>query len=252
MKTDAPSASQTGQLLALWKDVFGEHNGFWEMFLETAFLPEHCRCMESEGQITSALYWFDCTVETCRLAYVYAVVTHPEYRGQGLCRKLMENTHAHLLSLGYDGVVLVPEKESLRQMYGKMGYETCSWVSEFSCGTAEDSISLRAIGAEEYAKLRREFLPEGGVVQEKENLVFLARQAEFYTGTDFLLAAYREDSVLHGLEFLGNRDIAPAIVKALNCDRGSFRAPGTDMAFAMFHPLTANCTRPGYFGFAFD
>ena len=252
MRIDVPSEQHTGQLLRLWKSVFGEHNGFWEMFLETAFLPEHCRCVEMDGKIAAALYWFDCSLENSKLAYVYAVVTHPEHRGQGLCRRLMENTHESLFSLGYDGVVLVPEKESLRQMYEKMGYETCSWVSEFSCGAGEESTVLRAIGEAEYGVLRRGFLPKGGVIQEKENLSFLAQQAEFYAGADFLLAAYREDTVLHGMELLGSREAAPGIVKALNCMRGSFRAPGTDTAFAMFRPLTVNCAKPAYFGFAFD
>lgn len=252
MRIDVPSAEQTGQLLSLWKAVFGEHNGFWEMFLKTAFIPEHCRCIDKDGQVAAALYWFDCQLENQKLAYIYAVVTHPDHRGQGLCRMLMEDTHKHLQSQGYAGVVLVPEKESLRQMYGKMGYETCTAVSEVSCVAGENSLSVRTIGPEEYAALRREFLPKGGVIQEGANLAFLSQQAEFFTGADFLLAAYREDAVLHGLELLGNRERAPQILKALDCCRGSFRTPGIDTAFAMFYPLATNCARPAYFRFAFD
>lgn len=252
MKIDCPGNAQIPQLLQLWKTVFGDHNGFWELFLHNGFTPEHCRCITENQQITAALYWFDCLCNGQKMAYVYAVVTHPAHRNKGLCRKLLEDTETHLRKLGYSAVLLVPEQESLRKMYEKLGYQTCTTVAEFSCTTTNSPISLRAIGASEYGALRRVFLPEGGVIQEQENLTFLAAQAQFYVGTDVLLAAYENDGTLFAMELLGNQASAPGVLAALGCTAGHFRSPGGDKPFAMFRPLQADAAVPKYFGFAFD
>lgn len=252
MRFDQPAPSQIPQLLALWKNVFGEYDGFWELFLETAFQPDHCRCFHEDDQITAALCWLDCEYNGQRFAYLYAVMTHPDHRGKGLCRQLLDELHAYLTTNGYSAALLVPAEEALQKMYRKLGYTDCTTVFEFSCAAAASPVSLRAIGPEEYAQLRREFLPEGGVIQEGENLTFLAQQAQFYAGADFLLAAYTQESTLHGMELLGNPAAAPGIVTALECKKGQFRTPGTDRPFAMIHPLQEDAVIPDYFGLAFD
>ncbi len=252
MRIDAVAPEQIPQLLALWKDVFGDWDGFWELFLETAFSPERCRCILQQGEIAASLCWLDAECQDQKMAYIYAVVTNPAYRGQGLCRRLMEDTHRYLASLGYRAALLVPAEEGLREMYWKMGYRDCTSVREFSCEAGAAPVVIRAIGSAEYARLRREFLPENGVIQEGENLAFLARQAEFFTGADFLTAAYKGDDTLHAMELLGDAQCAPGILTALNCSRGEFRMPGDEKDFAMFYPLSSGAAIPAYFGFAFD
>ena len=252
MTFDFPSSAQQNQLLALWKQTFGDHAGFWEMFLETTFLPDHCRCITENGLVTAAMYWFDCSFRGEKIAYLYAVVTHPDHRGKGLCRSLLDNVHNHLAETGYASAMLVPETESLRQMYRKLGYEDCTTVSEFSCTAGDSPMLLRAIGPAEYAALRRELLPGNSVLQEGENLTFLAQQAQFFAGDQFLLTAWQDKGTLHAMEFLGDRSIAPAILRTLNCTQGHFRTPGTGKPFAMFHPLSTDAAKPDYFGFAFD
>ena len=252
MRIDVPHSAQIPQLLRLWKTAFGDHGGFWEMFLDTAFLPAHCRCITEEGQVCAALYWFDCAIGEQKCAYIYAVATHPEHRGKGLCRALLEDTHAHLKRQGYASAVLVPEQPSLREMYEKLGYQTCTRVSQFSCGNDAPPLSLQAIGPGEYARLRRIMLPKGGVIQERENLPFLAAQAEFFSGSGCLLAAWREGDLLHVMELLGDRELAPGIVAGLNCRQGFFRCPGQELPFAMGYSLREDAKKPAYFGLAFD
>lgn len=252
MTIDSAVPEQIPQLLALWKDAFGEWDGFWELFLNTAFSPSRCRCMVEGKQIAASLCWFDTQCNGQKQAYIYAVVTHPAYRGRGLCRRLMEDSHQHLAALGYAAALLVPAEEGLRQMYQKMGYRNCSAVSEFSCDAGTMPVTIEAIGPADYARMRRSFLPENSVIQEGENLIFLAQQAEFFTGDNFLLAAYTEGTTLHAMELLGNRQAAPGILAALNCTRGDFRVPGEEKAFTMIHPLRRDAAVPAYFGFAFD
>ena len=252
MNFEHPGKEHIPQLLQLWKDVFGEYDGFWELFLNTAFSPDHCRCITKEGQVMAALYWFDCSCGGDRIAYIYAVVTDPHHRGKGLCRNLMEEVHFLLNKQGYASIMLVPAKESLREMYRKMGYENCAGIDSLTCTAGQTALQVRTIDIPEYAALRRKLLPENAVLQEGVQLSFLAAQAQLFAGEDFLLAAYLEEETLHGVELLGNTNAAPGILRALGCEKGIFQIPGNDNPFAMIHKLQEDSITPNYFGFAFD
>ena len=104
--------------------------------------------------------------------------------------------------------------------------------------------------------LRREFLPMHAVIQENENLDFLATQTKFFTGESdnksFLLAGHIEKENLYGVELLGDATLAPGIVYALNCKDATIFTPGKDEPFAMWHALNEDAIEPAYLGFAFD
>lgn len=247
MVITAPDASHIPGLRQLWKLAFGDSDAFLDSFFETAYSSERCCCIADGDAVAAALYWFGCQWEGRKLAYIYAVATHPDYRGRGLCRKLMGDTHALLARQGYDGVLLVPQEPGLRNMYAAMGYRDATRVCQFRCEAGEKT-ALSAVDGETYAKLRRQYLPEGGVIQEKENVAFLARYAKFYAGEDFLVAVSGEQIV----ELLGNASKAPGILGTLGLAFGNFRMPGGDTPFAMFLALKENVPVPSYFGLAFD
>lgn len=252
MNFEQPGKDRIRQLVQLWKEAFGEYDGFWELFLETGFLSDHCRCITENGQAIAGLYWFDCSCSSDKIAYVYAVVTDSRQRGRGLCRKLMADVHKLLKDQGYASVMLVPADEGLREMYRKMGYEDCTAVSKLSCEAGDQAAEIRIVELEEYAALRRKLLPEGSVLQEGIQLPFLAAQAQLFAGSDFLLAAWLEGETLHGMELLGNPEAAPGIVKALGCTGGTFQIPGKKTPFAMICKLTETAVSPAYLGFSFD
>lgn len=253
MTVKAPYREQLPALRALWQEAFGDGEAFLDAFEQTAFHEERCRCVTVDGRTVAALYWFDCAYGDARVAYLYAIATVKAYRGRGLCAALMEDTHRHLNALGYEGAILVPGSKKLFAFYEKFGYRTCSHVAEVSCRPSADALSVRRIGIEEYAALRRLLLPEGGVLQENENLRFLQTQATLYAGEGFLLAARREGDTLFGAELLGDATVAPAIVRSLGCKDGRFRTPGKDIPFAMYLSLgEEKLAPPSYFGIAFD
>lgn len=252
MKIDHPSAHHLCQQRRLWQTAFGDTDAFLDSFFRTAYSPDRCRCVLEEDSIAAILYWIDCEWTGQKLAYLYAVVTHPGHRGKGLCRTLMADTHDLLRSRGYAGAILVPQQESLRKMYAGMGYRNVGSLSCFSCTASDVPVSLRTVGPGEFAGLRRKFLPENAVIQEGEGLAFLAEQLQFYAGDGFLLAAYGENGTLSVPEFLGDLSAAPGILKALQFSCGNFRSPGGNTPFAMFYPLTDSANAPSYFGFAFD
>lgn len=252
MVIDFPKETLTHQLRQLWKLAFGDPDEFLDGFFGFGFSPDRCRCVAAGEQVAAVLYWFDCDCCGQKYAYIYGVATHPDYRNRGLCRKLMADTHSLLADKGYAGSVLVPQQEPLRKLYASMGYEDAGTIAVVNCVPAEEAVSLRKISGAEFAALRRQYLPRGGVLQEGESIAFLERTYELYAGEDFLLTAFREDGFLWGAELLGNREAAPGILKALDCLRGRFRTPGEERPFAMFLPLTAQAMAPKYFGLAFD
>lgn len=252
MNFEQPSKAHLSQLVRLWKESFGEHDGFWELFLETGYLPDHCRCITENGQAIAGLYWFDCCCGNDKIAYIYAVVTDPNHRGRGLCRRLMTDVHNLLKKQCYASVMLVPADDGLWEMYRKIGYTDCTTVAELSRIAADRPTDIRTIGADEYAILRRKMLPEKAVLQEGIQLPFLAAQAQLFAGSDFLLAAWREEDLLHGMELLGNTAAAPGILHALGCEKGIFQIPGKDKPFSMLYKLHDQAVMPQYFGFSFD
>lgn len=250
MTFEYPTEGRIPELKALWVEAFGEE-AFWDGFFRQVFSPDHCRCVTEGTALAAALFWLDCGWEGRRIAYLYAVATGWDFRGRGLCRGLLSDTHALLEAQGYAGAMLVPGSDALRRMYEKMGYRTCTTLREFTC-PAGDPIPVRRVDRDAYAALRRRLLPPSGVVQEGKNLDLLESMAELFAGEDFVAAAFREGDVLHVLELLGDGAAAPSFVGAMGCSRGRFRMPGGEKAFAMFRPFRETRGNPQYFGLAFD
>lgn len=240
------------QLLSAWKQAFGEHEGFWELFLKTGYSRQRLVHIQEQGSLSAALCWFDLEVAGRKWAYVYAVVTLPAFRGRGLCRRLFAQAEDLWRRRGYAGVLLVPAEDGLRAIYRKLGYETCTTIREFTVPAAETPVSLTPLSPEAYAAARRKLLPENAAIQEKENLTFLAAQAALYQGAGFLLAAWQENGILQAMELLGDLSAAPGIVTALGCTRGNFRTSGPDIPWAMGKKLQPDAPCPTYFAFAFD
>lgn len=246
-----PEQEQLPQLRALWKQAFGDADAFLDSFFSAAFAPDRCRCAMVQGQVAAALYWFSCQCGGQPVAYLYAVATRQEFRGQGLCRKLMADTHAHLKALGYAGAILVPGDPGLRSMYRAMGYEDMTGVERFCCAAGEP-IPLERIEGEQYATLRRTYMPPNAVLQEGENLRFLEALARFYRGEGFLLCALKDEDKLIVPELLGNAAAAPGIVAALGCKEGVFTVPGEKEPFAMGIAFVPDFQKPSHFAFSFD
>lgn len=252
MNIICPTEAHIPGLRRLWKAAFGDADAFLDMFFGCAYSPEACRCVVEDGEPAAALYWFDCELEGTTLAYIYAVATDPAHRGKGLCKALMTDTMEVLTAAGCRGAVLVPQEPWLIEMYKRMGFEPCTTVTEFHVMAAEAPIPARRIDAAEFARLRRDLLPAGGVIQAGENTAFLAAQASLYAGENWLAAVSEVDGMLWCPELLGDPAVTPGLVKALGYREGSFRMPGDGRPFAMFRPLAVDCPRPGYFGLAFD
>lgn len=237
------------ELRRLWKQAFGDTDAFLDDFFATGYSPERCHYLLQDGQLAAALYWFDCQLKDRKMAYVYAVATDEAFRNRGLCRRLLDETHGRLRSLGYSGALLVPGSQSLFRLYEKLGYRTCSYIAEVTC-PAGTPVEMHAISADEYARLRQKHLSANSVLQEGVTLDFLSRFADFYAGDGFVLAASLEGQTAYVQELLGTADTA-GVVSALGAIQGRVRTPGQETPFAMYYALDAG-PAPAYFGLALD
>lgn len=241
----------TAELRNLWQEAFGDTDVLLDGFEKTGFSSDRHHCIMENGTPVSALYWFDCILEGQKLAYIYAVATLKSHRGKGLATRLMTETHEILKKQGYAGAILVPAS-GLFPFYEKIGYKTVSQIKRLDCQAQGEPAPLEEISVEEFARLRRRYLPAGGVIQEGVTLSYLATYAKLYKGEDFLLAATKEKDHLLVYELLGNKNICSNILCALACKTGRFRTPGVGQDFAMLLPFAADCPTPSYFGLALD
>lgn len=244
MNINHPVSEQIPQLRTLWKEAFGDSENFLDNFYSTAFSPERCLCATIGCELAAMAYWFDCE----DYAYIYAVATASKHRGKGICHALMEKLHSILTEAGYAGCIVVPGEESLRDFYQRMGYENFGGIHEFFCD-AGAPLPLRQLDIDEFASLRRKYLPEGGVVQEGTNLNYLSCWAKFYEAPNALATVVGDDGIYTLLELLGNEETASGIFSTLGIPFGKVRIPG-NTPYAMHRPLCRNKV-PNYFGFCF-
>ena len=252
MIIDLPKDEQVTELRTLWKEAFGDTDEFLDGFFSRVFSDNRCRCVTVDGKVAAALYWLECEYCEKKVAYLYAIATLKEYRGRGLCSALMRDTHSYLTIQGYALAMLVPANKELFSFYEKLGYSACTSVSEKTVCASGEKIGFWQIDEERYGALRRKMLPEGSVIQERENLVLLGMTAELYEGDGILFAAQRSDG-LRIIELLGDVSAASNIVNSLGYEKGIVRTAGEDRPFAMCIKLSECKTEiPKYLGLAFD
>jgi ribosomal protein S18 acetylase RimI-like enzyme len=247
----APNPNHFSSLKRLWKEAFDDTDEFIDSFFKVAFSPLRCRVYVEDDAVLAMLFWFDCELEGEKTAYLYAIATAKDMRGQGLCHSLMDKTHKDLKEAGYSAAILVPANNKLFGFYGAMGYLPFGSIETLSVDASNDKVYLKEIKADEYARLRRSYLPQGAVIEEGVCLDFLSVDSQFYKGEDFLLAAKTKKDELIGIELLGNTSRASSIVSSLSCKHGVIRTVGKDGFFAMYLPLK-NIKAPKYFGLPFD
>ena len=108
---------ETNALRTLWTECFGNENNWIGTFFRTALVPDHICVRNRQGRLAAALCWMDVSCRGQKLAYLYAIATAPDWRGQGLCRELMASACETLTRQHYAGCIVVPAEDGLRQMY---------------------------------------------------------------------------------------------------------------------------------------
>ena len=122
-----PLESEYENLKALWKTAFDDSEENLGYFFKNTASPERILAVFKDGKPVSALYMLESEIinkeKIYSAYYIYAVCTHPDFRGKGLMKSLFEELFKVSQSRNIDYLFLVPEEEYLFNIYEKLGFK---------------------------------------------------------------------------------------------------------------------------------
>ncbi len=122
-----PVESDYENLKALWQTAFDDTKESLDYFFRNTISPERVLAVFDGRVPVSALYMLESDIlndgKSYSAYYIYAVCTHPDYRGKGLMKKLFQELFEIAKSRSIDYLFLVPEEEYLFGIYEKLGFK---------------------------------------------------------------------------------------------------------------------------------
>lgn len=129
-----PSESEYENLKALWQTAFDDTKESLDYFFKNIISPERVSAAFENEKPVSALYMLESEIliegKAYSSYYIYAVCTHPDYRGKGLMKMLFQELFKIAKSRSIDYLFLVPEEEYLFGIYERLGFKTGFAYSE--------------------------------------------------------------------------------------------------------------------------
>ncbi len=160
-----PFGDEYDSLKQLWLKCFDDEKTVIDRFFKTAVTPENTVAIFSEDVAVSVLYMIEGTVknngENYRALYIYAVCTHPDFRGRGLMKGCFDFLFEVSKKRGVDYLFLVPASESLFKMYEELGFKNGFYYSKkkvYSKDFISQGEPCEALSFEDYINIRKSFL----------------------------------------------------------------------------------------------
>ena len=107
----------------LWKEVFGDSDEFIASFINLFYNEENMLCIEQDGKMLSMLHIIPFELNGSKVAYIYAVATDADARGQGYASKLIRQAIEKTQAEGYKAIFTLPADDMLREFYSKFGFK---------------------------------------------------------------------------------------------------------------------------------
>ena len=151
----------------LWQLAFGDDGAYVDNFYTAYYRPERVLVLEEAGAVRAMTAWFDTAFVVpgrgkFRAAYLYAVATHPEWRGRGLAGELLARADGFFRTWDIPAVTTVPAEPSLHNFFGGNGFRECFVHGQFRYGRPAAPVpaegELEALSPAAYAALREERL----------------------------------------------------------------------------------------------
>jgi len=237
-------------LTGLWEQCFGDppemiRDFFISLWDEiTVFQTEDASAMLTAMPV----FW-----QGKKATYLYAVGTHPDRRGEGLCRRLMAFAEETLKNSGYSYAILSPAGDTLFRFYENLGYQTCFFAETkefFSENRTEKAVSVTA---EQYSRLRDAQRPDSvqypvSLLQMQSSMGMLLQ-----IGGNGCAAVERHGEEFLVRELLAKDEAAAASAVCRYCGVSSLRCkvPGND-PYGMAKSLDDSSLIPSWLGLAFE
>ena len=149
-------------------------------------------CAEDEtGCVCAMLFALPQTIvkgeKQLKAAYLYAVATKKEHRGQGYCRAVMAYAEKELRKRYVEALLLSPATQDLADFYARLGFSRQMDGSKLMLNCAEAKGQATEIGVQDYAGLRETALWDISHVRyDKAQLEYAVSGGKFYC----LMAGY--------------------------------------------------------------
>lgn len=104
---------------ALHHACFGDGEAWFTAFLKAAKGQQYIACILEE-EYTGGMFLLDVTYGAYRGKYVYALGVHPDCRGKGIAKKLIEEAKA----LSHDFCLICAADGELAKTYARNGFDT--------------------------------------------------------------------------------------------------------------------------------
>jgi len=268
-------------LRRLWELAFGDGGAYLDNFFDTYYHPERMIVLEREGEVCSMTAWFDTALvtpegERFRAAYLYAVATHPDRRGQGLSGAVLAWADDYFRAQEIPVVTTVPAEPSLHNFFAANGFGECFCHDELTAapdGGDEADFALDSLSPGRYGELREALLMDRPHIAFPEDALTYQHgccrlsggglyAADTGFGVALLCAEGMADGKLLLKELLGQPAACDALLRALPkllpAFSGIYRVPGESVPFGMIKwldkGLKNRCAPRGsaYLGLAFD
>lgn len=274
------TAADIPALRRLWTLAFGDGGAYLDNFFDCYYRPERMIVLEWDGEVLAMTAWFDTAFVLpgegeYRAAYLYAVATHPDHRGQGLSGRLLAWADDHFRTLNIPAVTTVPATPSLHNFFAANGFRECFCHDEvnISPGGNTAPCTLSPISPAEYGRLREAFLAHQPHILLPEDAITYQQgcsrisggglyAAQSPAGQCILCAEGMENGTLLVKELLGQpsacEEIAQNLHSILPGFSGICRFPGKEIPFGMLKWLEKsradgwNWNNLAYLGLAFD
>ena len=141
---------------ALWQTCFpNDSTEFLDLYFREKYDPSVNLIHYVDGRPAAVMqllpYRFRCFGQTVNAGYVSGLCTHPDFRGKGLAKLLLDKAHRRLYEQGAVFSLLIPGSDDLRRFYTKPShgaYATISYRKEESwlpTGNAYPAYSISPI-----------------------------------------------------------------------------------------------------------
>lgn len=238
-------------LMDLWMEAFGE--GKEEVLPFFCEIFPLCRAWQAEegGTLCAMAYALPHTVRIGETAipgaYLYAVATKKEYRGQGIASRLLQEMEQALRVEGFAGLLLVPATAGLFAFYEKLGFLPFSFRDRMII--AAEAGEAEGCSPEEYLSLRDKYL---GETPHNVPPAAVLNHLELFRWQDGCGAAERTERGTVFRELLGDPSGAAWALTAMGEATALAILPAGHVPYAVAKPLTADFPKTGYFAFAME
>lgn len=261
MRSRWAKAEEWGALSHLWALCFGDEEAVADAFFESYSPQVHTRVIALDNQPVAMASWMPMELVTAgenfSAAYIYAVATHPNARGQGLCRSLMAELEQVLTEQGMAFAALCPASPSLYAFYASMGYQTAFYCKKCTVSSLNDADEALEIQPEDYRLLRNSLLPIPHCRWDDAAMRYLYKTGvRFFRLPDGFAAVSKTPSgnLLVPELFAGDEQHAvSSLCHTMGTPNAHICFLGEDDPQGMLKPLAGvQCISPLSLGFAFD